>query len=51
MKPEIKDYYREKTREAEQNAAKAPTPADRENWEKIASGYRILTGEKRQPAP
>jgi hypothetical protein len=51
MNPEIKEYYRAKTREAEQNAAKAPTPADRENWEKIALGYRVLTGDKLDPIP
>ena len=50
MNPEIKDYYRAKAEEAEQNAAKATTVADRENWEKIALGYRVLTGESR-PRP
>jgi hypothetical protein len=45
MNPEIKEYYRAKAGEAEQNAAKASTPADRESWTKIARGYRVLTGE------
>ena len=51
MKPEVKEYYRAKAKEAEQNAANAATPADRESWVKIALGYRVLTGEKLGPAP
>ena len=52
MKPEIKEYYRAKAEEAEQNAAKASTPADRESWVQIALGYRVLTGETRlRPSP
>jgi len=45
MSPEIKEYYRAKAEEAEQNAAKASTPADRESWAKIALGFRVLAGE------
>jgi len=45
MNPEIKEYYRTKAEEAEQNAAKASTPADRESWVKIALGYRVLMGQ------
>ena len=43
MKLEIIEYYRAKAEEAEQNAARASTPTDRESWVKIALGYRILT--------
>lgn len=41
---DIKEYYRSKLREAEENALTATVLEERSKWRKIAMGYEMLAG-------